>query len=330
MPSKAHEILANFGRLMAQQLWDSNFLPKPYGQDQIKQIGSAIIPLQWEDTAEGVTRSRKAQPDASIALFHPDAPFLVLEVAVSQLEKNVMKKAQDYILGSAGKVKFVVIILVDKARPDSSAMSDPAPPTDDGSSNQTFISVPLHRSDPNSTHPVTDSLQSGKLITSLSEPASLDPNDSVYVSVYRSEVLPSLQPGRPNTITGKVFINRLRVYPGPPPVNTFPIRWRDANCGTWAETVRGLNLALETPEPICNINFSSLTDLASDAIGQQERRAGAFIPQPETPPNYENIKFVNSSSPAEVLSSGGTISSAERQRRDPDYEPPGWSSSASD
>lgn len=71
----------------------------------VKLLG---IHLNWNNT------SRHVFPDAGIAMFNRDNTFLVLEVAVSQTEKSVKKKAQDYILRSQGKIAFVVLVMVER------------------------------------------------------------------------------------------------------------------------------------------------------------------------------------------------------------------------
>jgi hypothetical protein len=53
----------------------------------------------------------KVEPDASLA-FELNNPFLVLKVAVTQNAKSVKKKVQEYIMGSGGRIAFVVAIMV--------------------------------------------------------------------------------------------------------------------------------------------------------------------------------------------------------------------------
>lgn len=60
------------------------------------------------------------EPDAGIALLKPDRPFLVLEIAVSQSERDAQKKAQDYILGSQGMVALVVLVMVQRGKTSGS------------------------------------------------------------------------------------------------------------------------------------------------------------------------------------------------------------------
>lgn len=62
-------------------------------------------------TLERDNKRLKYEPDASLAL-DTNYPFLVLEVAVAQDARSVKKKAQDYILGSNGRIPFVIAIVV--------------------------------------------------------------------------------------------------------------------------------------------------------------------------------------------------------------------------
>jgi hypothetical protein len=155
-----------------------------------------------------------------------------------------------------------------------------------------------------------------------SENDSLSPDrDTVHVHVYKSVILP------PNTLTGEHIIDRVKIFPRPAPEDTFTITWADINSGTWPDFCNGAKLRLDTPQPSCNINFADLVSIARDLAGQaDESREGTPLYQPEIfsnvqTPLLKNGAFVNSSSPAVHLSSGGTVSTDEGRRVDPDYQP---------
>ncbi len=52
------------------------------------------------------------QPDGSLRYPEADYPFLVLEIAHSETDKNALKKAKDYIRYSRGKIIYVIVVSV--------------------------------------------------------------------------------------------------------------------------------------------------------------------------------------------------------------------------
>jgi hypothetical protein len=104
MPTHMHEAFIPFSQDMANQLYDSHFLPTQYRRTTIIQTGST----EFRKSLRGL------KPDAGISFFKAQNTFLVLEVAYSQKEEDAQRKAQRYILESNGKIKFVVLVIVSK------------------------------------------------------------------------------------------------------------------------------------------------------------------------------------------------------------------------
>jgi len=146
-------------------------------------------------------------------------------------------------------------------------------------------------------------------------------HDTVHVHVYKSVIRP------PNTLTGEHIIDRVKIFPGPAPEDTFPITWADINSGTWSDFCNGAKVPSDTPQPSCDINFSALVSIAHDLAGRVgDSREGTPLYQPEEfahfqTPLLKDGSFFDSSSPAVHLSSGGTVLSDEGRRLDPDYQP---------
>lgn len=112
LPNILHEAFGDFSNAIKTSMIVQGFIPAVLGDRSIRQLGSATMDLSHSDG------SRKAEPDASLGLFGGKFPFLVFECARTQLEEDVVLKAQDYIHGSRGQISFVVMIKIDtpKAR----------------------------------------------------------------------------------------------------------------------------------------------------------------------------------------------------------------------
>lgn len=157
MPNTVHETLAGFASHIKDQLHDSGFLaPLGLGKDAWIMKGNAAVSLQ-------VGRTRwLVQPDAAIAIFRPqNTPFLVVEVAVSQSEREALRKASHYLIGSGGQVTFVLLVVVerveavqrgatvqrdDAVQTDNAAQTDDAIQTDDAVQTDDVIQTDDRRS----------------------------------------------------------------------------------------------------------------------------------------------------------------------------------------
>lgn len=266
----------------------------PFSQDMADQLcDSHFLPPQYkrgEILQSGSTQLkhglRGLVPDAGISFFHSRNTFLVLEVAYSQKEKDAQHKAQRYILDTDGKTKFVVLVIVTK-KPRKN-MANP--------------------------------LSSDTALQLLQEDNLSPDYDTVHVHVYKA-VIKLL-----NILTGEHPINKLQIFPGLAPDDTFTITWADINCGPWAKFRDGAKLLPETPEPTCAINFSALVSIARSLANQADDLGeGTTLYHPEytevATPSLKKETFVDGSSPAVHLSSGGTVPSEKERRLDPDYQP---------
>jgi len=280
MPTRVHEEFIAFSSDIADQLFRSNLLPPRYTRKEIKQSGGTRISIG----------TRTLTPDAGIALFDSRKTFLVLEVAYSQTEEAAKRKGQAYILDTDGRIKFVVLITINKGAWSAAS--------------------PLERDD------------------------HLSPDhDTVHVHVYKAKMLPD------GGITGEKLIDRVQIFPGLASNDTFSITWSDVNCGTWDRFRDAARLLPDTPEPNCEISFSSLVSIARGLAGQASDGGsgdnsplyrGEDVNLAVTPPT-QRLKFLDSSSPAvHLTSSGGTVPSDQERRHDPDYEPSTGSSQSSD
>lgn len=101
---------------MADQLYDSHFLPPKYKRNTILQSGNTPVKHGFHGLV----------PDAGISFFDPRNTFLVLEVAYSQKEEDAQRKAQRYILDTDGKIKFVVLVIVTKKPRGKGNVSEPS------------------------------------------------------------------------------------------------------------------------------------------------------------------------------------------------------------
>ncbi|KAK5999405.1 hypothetical protein QM012_005530 [Aureobasidium pullulans] len=274
MPSTIHDAFNQFTVDIANQLFESHFLPPEYERGDITQSGSAAVQIG----------PLKLHPDASLAFFDVKNPFLVLEVAYTQTEKAVQRKAQTYILDSKRKIKIVVLIIV--AQKQLKKSKDESRP---------------------STSPLDNKNLSAE-------------TDTVHVHVYKSHMQ------GPKKHTGLHVVQRVQVFPGPEPSETFDIAWSDINCGPWSEFCARAHLPPDASEPVCKINLRNLNSIAWNLVGQSEdsvadiRRyrpmAGAY----RTPSPTQGVEFMDSSSPQPQLSSGSSGPSDEGRRMDPDYE----------
>jgi hypothetical protein len=232
MPTHVHEAFIPFSQDIADQLYDTQFLPSQYKRDKILQSGSTQLKQGF----------RGLVPDAGISFFDSRNTFLVLELAYSQKEEDAQRKAQRYILDTDGKIKFVVLIIV--TRKPRKKMTSPS------------------LSDPASQLPEEDKLS--------------PEHDTVHVHVYKAVKRP------PNILTGEHPINRLQIFPGRAPDDTFTVTWADVKSGPWAKFRDGARLLPETPEPACAINFSALVSIARSLAGQADHfRDGTPLYQPE-------------------------------------------------
>lgn len=141
----------------------------------------------------------------------------------------------------------------------------------------------------------------------------------VHVHVFKAKRLPG------GNLTGERLVDRVQIFPGPAPEDTFTITWADINCGTWANFRDAVRLLPDTPQPACEVNFSTLASIAMGLAGQarDDPDEGSPLYRAEdvsdamTPATHKT-RFLASSSPAIRLSS---VPSDQERGLDPDYEP---------
>ncbi|KAL1305511.1 hypothetical protein AAFC00_002380 [Neodothiora populina] len=263
-----------------------------YSHDIADQLyRSSFLPPQYKRTKilqSGSTQLKNdfkgLVPDAGIAFFDVRRTFLVLEVAYSQKEANALQKAQRYLLNTNGRIKVVVLVIVTKKS------GNVAIPSLSGSASQ----IPEDTLSPDT--------------------------DTVHVHVHKAIQRP------PDILTGERSIDRLQIFPDIARNDTFTITWADINWGSWTNFCEGAKIRPNTPEPICQIDFSALVTIARDLAGQADDFGdGAPLYQPVYTelgtPCLKKETYLDSSSPAPHLSSGGTLSSNEERKLDPDYQP---------
>lgn len=223
-------------------------------------------------------------PDAGLAFFDTKKTFLVLEVAYSQKVEDAKRKGQAYILDSNGKIKFVVLVTITK-KPRGPTVSAHSPLGTD-------------------------------------ESLSVD-HDTVHVHVFKAKRLPG------GIVTGEKVVDRVQLFPGPAPSDTFNITWADINCGTWDNFRDGARLLPDAPQPACDINFDNLVAIARSLAVQASENSRESSPlyraedigDAVTPPTQKTRFLQSSSLVVHLSSSGGTVSSEQERRLDPDYEP---------
>ena len=354
MINDLHELLAEFGAQIKDQIWDAGFLPRPLGRDTIETTGSKGMHLAWGDT------SRDVLPDAGIAMFHRDNTFLVLEVAVSQTEKSAMEKAQDYILGSRGKVTFVILVMVER-KPASITRPTPGVESAQESSESAIGQLEsndrtaYNKQSPKDSTQVSNWSTSSTTSTFTASPSDLsswsvarhflnqnsaeeslqsdegsgpDQSQPLLESLSKSDALgpedhifvsvyKSVKVPPPIGRTGLCVIDRVEVYPHSTDAS-FSIAWSNVTSTPWPDAISKYSLANNNPEPKCEIGFSSLHSLAREAAGLHEVEDDGIKEDTTSPGSVR--KFVQSSSPQMDLSSDSTLPSDEEQRLDPDYQ----------
>lgn len=150
--------------------------------------------------------------------------------------------------------------------------------------------------------------------------------DTVHVAVCKSIE-------EPDAITGEYVVDRLQIFPGPVPEQTFDITWSDINRGPWDRFRDGMRLPFDTPEPVCHVDFQGLHLIAMALANQSNPPVTTKMwdSDAETPPPKKPGKvFEPGSSPDKISSSSNSGSSAEGRRVDPDYSPSQTPSDESD
>ncbi|KAH0288120.1 hypothetical protein KCU62_g5418, partial [Aureobasidium sp. EXF-3399] len=141
MPSYIHEAFAPFALNMANQIYTAGFLPAPLTSKHIKECR----------TTKFRVGDKHQEPDSALCFWNvARGPFLVLEVAYSQLEADALRKAQRYIVDSRGVIAFVVVIVITKgtrSKPpaDADPVSVPMPHSTLSRDHDT-VHVHVHRS----------------------------------------------------------------------------------------------------------------------------------------------------------------------------------------
>jgi hypothetical protein len=198
VPTSIHKAFCSFTSDIEKQILASDFLPPSCKERQIVwQTGRADIK----------TNSYSLTPDGSISMFGPRDRFLILEVAHSRREKDVLRKAQTYLLDTNQQIRIVVLVIVHKK--------------------------PLPRSriaDAEKLCAETDGIH-------------------VYVCKYVQ---------KPEYRTMEYVVERLQIFPGPIPEETFEIAWSDVNSGSWSRARDGMGLPADAPQPVCHVNFHDL------------------------------------------------------------------------
>ncbi|KAI9778172.1 MAG: hypothetical protein M1816_004256, partial [Peltula sp. TS41687] len=192
------------------------------------------------DTADCIPLGRPGKgievkaPDAGLHLFGDKIPFLVLEVAVTQDEKEVSKKAKRYLRASLGMIRFAIVILVEANAETTVGAASSSTEME----RQVSVPAPPQR---------TETTTTGHQMRNRNE--YLRPADKVYVWVYRavfqaheapsSPLLPppeaseGAQPASTSAGTPRVQVDaecivvKTEVYPGHDAAASFDISWSD-------------------------------------------------------------------------------------------------------
>ncbi|KAL0632704.1 hypothetical protein Q9L58_008425 [Maublancomyces gigas] len=85
-----------------------------------------IVPSRWTTVtlkSRGGADSTR-QPDACLQLLSADIPFLVCEVVDTQSRKELKRCVQEYIIGTGGTVKIVVLVRLERDKPRSKRKRD--------------------------------------------------------------------------------------------------------------------------------------------------------------------------------------------------------------
>jgi hypothetical protein len=214
----------------------------------------------------------KFEPDASLA-FPGHQPFLVIEVAVTQDAEVAKKKARDYIRGSHGKIVFVVVIIVkglkmprDRQGPQGGHQSNTGErlankDLADQVTNETLNDKQPEGAEQGESTDHNRGEESPSPISNLRDPLSdsskwsssvsippllykylntnevLNPNDTVYISVFKSVT-------RKTVLTVQPLIEEVEVYPHTTAAS-FTIVWTDIVQVAPANAGPSLNVSLQ-------------------------------------------------------------------------------------
>lgn len=132
IPGLGHETVAADGQYsLRQSLFDQGFYWPGWG-GSIKSIeftGSA------DRTFPGPGKSTVLQPDGSLQISGQNLPFLVIEVADTESYRHARTKARNFLMGSKGKIRFVILIDLMRKTPNE------------------MVNTPLVKAEPGSDEP---------------------------------------------------------------------------------------------------------------------------------------------------------------------------------
>lgn len=103
MANPLHEEFVKFIDHIELQM-KATFMPSQFQRRMVFQTRSSPVE----------TSTSKSRPDGGISFYKRDETFLVYEVAHSQTEKAVRKKARDYVLDTNQRIKVVVVVSINK------------------------------------------------------------------------------------------------------------------------------------------------------------------------------------------------------------------------
>ena len=89
-------------------------------------------------------------------------------------------------------------------------------------------------------------------------------------------------------------VEKLQIFPGPEPKDTFELAWSDIHGGSWERARDEMGLPADTPRPVCQINFHELWDTARWLSGYREPHEllSTWTPSKEGPkPKKKIIEF---------------------------------------
>jgi hypothetical protein len=75
---------------------------------------------------------------------------------------------------------------------------------------------------------------------------------------------------KPEYRTVEYVVERLQIFPGPIPEETFEIAWSDVNSGSWSRARDSMGLPADAPQPVCHVNFHDLYWTAMSLSGYVE------------------------------------------------------------
>ena len=90
----------------------------------------------------------------------------------------------------------------------------------------------------------------------------------------------------------KCVVEKLQIFPGPEPKDTFELAWWDIHGGSWKRARVEMGLPADTPRPMCQINFRELWDTARRLSDYEEPDIGPFStwdPAKESPKPKKRI-----------------------------------------